>query len=129
MKFFNLRAAFLAVLGGSLCIAVVAQNGSTGDKGFDISRMDNKTMACDNFYEYANGTWLKNTVVPAAFPTWGSFDILSENNRKTLHDILEDASKNRTVAAGTNEQKIGDFYATCMATASREAAGAKPLTP
>ncbi|HWS53065.1 MAG TPA: M13 family metallopeptidase [Pyrinomonadaceae bacterium] len=99
-----------------------------GGRGFDTARMDKTAAACGDFYQFANGNWLKATEIPAAFSSWGSFNILAENNRKALHDILEEAAKKQG-ARGTVEQKIGDFYASCMDTAKREAEGAKPLQP
>jgi putative endopeptidase len=52
---------------------------------------------------------------------------LAEKNRDVVHQILEDAAKNTTAARGSNEQKIGDYYAACMDEASIEAAGLKPI--
>lgn len=98
-------------------------------RGYDPANMDKNTSACTDFYQYANGTWLKNTEIPAAYSSWGAFDILAENNRKTLHDILEEVSKKTNVAKGSNEQKIGDYYASCLDEAKREAEGMKPLVP
>src|SRR5205085_4140043 len=80
-------------------------------------------------YQYANGNWLKTTEIPAAFSTWGSFNVLAENNRKTLHDILEESAKDTKAKSGTTEQKIGDVYATCLDEQKREAEGAKSLAP
>jgi putative endopeptidase len=128
MRFFNSRVAFAAVAACVLGLAVLAQTGGNGH-GFDKSRMDETASACTDFYQYANGSWLKTTEIPAAFSTWGSFNVLAENNRKTLHDILEESSKNTKAKSGTTEQKIGDFYATCVDEAKREAEGAKPLAP
>src|SRR4051812_47611417 len=126
MRFFNYRVAGALAVACVLGLAAAAQNGG---RGFDKSRMDAAASACADFYQFANGTWLKKTEIPAAFPSWGSFNILAENNRKTLHDILDEASKNSKAAAGSNEQKIGDYYASCMDEAKREAEGAKPIAP
>jgi putative endopeptidase len=127
MRFFNFRAACAALAACALGLAALAQTGKNG--GFDKARMDESVSACTDFYQYSNGNWLKTTEIPAAFPSWGSFNILNENNRKTLHDILEESSKNTKARAGSNEQKVGDFYATCMDESKREAEGAKPLAP
>ena len=126
MRFMNIRVAGAALLACALGLAALAQNGG---HGFDTSRMDTSTSACKDFYQFANGNWLKATEIPAAFSTWGSFNVLAENNRKTLHEILDEASKNAAAKAGTTEQKIGDFYATCTDEQKREAEGAKPLAP
>jgi putative endopeptidase len=124
----NLRllgAVFVALAVG---VGVLAQTGDSG-RGFDASRMDRGAAACTDFYQYANGNWLKTTQIPAAFSTWGSFNILAENNRNTLREILEEAAKKQGAAKGSNEQKIGDYYASCMDEAKREAQGVKPLEP
>ena len=126
MRFFRLRIGAAALAACALGIAVLAQSGG---HGFDTSRMDTTVAACNDFYQFANGNWLKTTQIPAAFPSWGSFNVLNENNRNTLHEILEEAAKNATAKAGSVEQKIGDFYATCMDEQKREAEGAKPLAP
>src|SRR5919199_1381180 len=126
MRFMNFRVAGAALGGCAAALAALAQNGG---RGFDASRMDTSASACTDFYQFANGNWLKTTQIPAAFPSWGSFNILAENNRNTLRAILEEASKNTAAKSGSVEQKIGDFYATCMDEQKREAEGAKPLAP
>jgi putative endopeptidase len=94
--------------------------------GFDISRMDTSVDACTDFFQYANGTWLKKTEIPAAYSRWGSFNILGENNNNLLREILEADAKNKA-ATGSNQQLIGNFYASCMDEAAIEKAGVKPL--
>ena len=126
MRFMRFRFGGAALLACALGLAALAQ---TGGRGFDKSRMDEAASACNDFYQYANGNWLKTTEIPAAFSTWGSFNVLAENNRKTLHDILEESAKDTKAKSGTTEQKIGDFYATCLDEQKREAEGAKPLAP
>src|SRR5215208_5709410 len=128
MRFINFRAATAALVACGLGFAALAQTGNKG-RGFDKARMDETVSACTDFFQYANGNWLKTTEIPGAYSSWGSFNILAENNRKTLHEILEESAKNAKARAGSNEQKVGDFYATCMDEAKREAEGAKPLAP
>ncbi len=128
MRLFNVRTVGVSLMALSLCLAVFAQQVST-NHGFDPARMNKSVAACDDFYEYANGSYLKTMEIPAAFSSWGSFNILAENNRETLHQILEASAKNTSAAKGSNEQKVGDFYASCMNESKREAEGMKPLVP
>ncbi|HSC44659.1 MAG TPA: M13 family metallopeptidase, partial [Candidatus Acidoferrum sp.] len=103
-----------------------AADGS-GGWGFSTSNLDRSCKPCDDFYEFAMGGWMKSNPIPAEFPTWGSFTMLADRNQGSMRGILEDATK-ANAAAGSNQQKIGDFYASCMDTAAIEAAGTKPLS-
>ncbi len=129
MRFSNFRLSAALMLALAIGLGVLAQTKSGGGRGFDPSRMDTATSACTDFYQFSNGNWLKTTEIPAAFASWGSFNILNENNRKTLLTILEESSRNKAAKKGSNEQKIGDFYATCIDESRREAEGGKPLQP
>jgi putative endopeptidase len=102
---------------------------SFAQSGFDASRIDTSVNACDNFYQFVNGNWLKKTEIPAAFPSWGTWDILITRNRELSRDILQNAAKDTKAAKGSSTQLIGDFYASCMDEPVIEAAGAKPLDP
>jgi len=95
--------------------------------GFDLSRMDRSADACDDFFQYANGNWVKNTPIPPSQPRWGSFNILAESNRDVLHTILENSVKLKSPTGNT--KLIADYYASCMDEAGIEAAGLKPLEP
>jgi predicted metalloendopeptidase len=97
-------------------------------KGFDTSRMDRSTDACDDFFQYANGTWLKTTEIPASEARWGTFNILADNNNSLLREVLENAVKTES-PVGSDSQLIGDFYETCMNEAAINKAGAKPIEP
>ncbi len=105
----------------SLCAITMAQS-----KAFDTSRMDTSADACTDFFQYANGTWLKNTEIPPAFSRWGTFNILADNNQEILKKILETAAKTKS-APGSDAQMIGDLYTSCMDEAAVEKADAKPL--
>ena len=98
-------------------------------RGVDLESLDKTCEPCQAFYRFANGEWVKKNPIPAAYPRWGRFDALAEVNREHLRQILEKAAANRSAAPGSNEQKIGDFYASCMDEPRINAEGAKPLEP
>ncbi|MBV9959186.1 MAG: M13 family metallopeptidase, partial [Acidobacteria bacterium] len=108
-------------------VVVIGQNGNKG--GFTTENLDRSANACQDFYQFATGGWQKANPVPGAFGRWGSFNILAEHNRDALRTILDAAEKNPKAARGSNEQKIGDFYASCMSEAQIEAAGMQPIMP
>ena len=97
--------------------------------GVKVAAMDTTCKPCDDFYKYANGNWTPANPIPAAYPSWGSFTLLAEKNRDTLHHILEDAAKNVSAPAGSPTRKIGDFYTSCMDEPNIESAGVTPLVP
>src|SRR3984957_19927863 len=103
--------------------------GQTQGHGFDLSNLDRSVSPCDDFFKFAGGGWIKNNPIPAAYPRWGSFNQLANHNQDVLHGILEDAVKDKTAKAGSNWQKIGDFYGSCMDETAIAAAGIKPLQP
>jgi putative endopeptidase len=113
--------------------ATAPASASVGDDskkgGFDLANLDRSVSPCADFYQFANGGWMKNNPIPAAYPRWGSFTILQEHNQDVLHTILEDAANDKSAQPGSNWQKIGDFYASCMDENAIEAAGIKPLEP
>jgi len=94
--------------------------------GFSLTNMDRTCKPCDDFYQFAMGGWMKANPIPAEYPTWGTFTELRDKNLAGMRTILESAA-NSKAAQGSNEQKIGDFYASCMDTSAIEAAGLKPL--
>ncbi len=91
--------------------------------------MDPSVPACKDFNLYANGGWLKANPIPADQSYWGSFTILEERNRESLRKVAEKAAADRTSAPGSDERKVGDFWASCMDEAAIEAAGIGPIQP
>jgi len=117
------RTILTVLVGLSVCHLAFAQK-----KAFDTTRMDTSVSPCNDFFQYVNGTWVKNTQIPASESRWGSFNSLAEDNNTLLRQILEEDSKTKS-KEGTDAQLIGDFYSACMDEASIEAAGTKPVEP
>ena len=96
-------------------------------KYIDPANMDLSVRPGDNFYLYANGTWVKDNPVPASKTRWGSFDALREENSRRLQTLLETAAAGATT--DPKLQKIGDFYTSGMDSAGLERLGYQPIQP
>ena len=96
--------------------------------GFDTANLDKTCKPCADFYQFAMGGWMKANPIPPEYASWGTFTQLANKNQQNLRQILEEAS-NAKAPPGSNEQKIGDFYASCMDTSAIDAVGTKPIEP
>src|SRR6202453_3783753 len=113
---------------GGGCYAAGVADEQSGH-GFDLANLDRRASPCDDFFQFADGGWVKNHPIPAAYPSWGTFNKLREDNENALRKILDEAAADKSAKAGSNWQKIGDFYASCMDESAVETAGLKPLMP
>jgi len=96
------------------------------ERGLDAQNFNDAVPACTDFFEHANGGWLKSNPIPAEYSQWSLDDELRERNLALLREVLESAAKTPGAAGSTN-QKIGDFYASAMDEAAIETAGSKPI--
>jgi putative endopeptidase len=129
-----MRAIRLA-LAAAIAAGLVAGNGLAQNAAsnpvrtpFDKTDLDTTVSACTDFNQYANGGWLKKNPIPAAYSNWGVGNVLAEHNRDMLRAILETSAKTKA-KPGSIDQKIGDYYMSCMDEAAIEAEGLKPLLP
>jgi predicted metalloendopeptidase len=117
--------AFFILITAVSAASATAQNGTLA-LGFDTANLDRSVRPQDDFFRYVNGAWLKRTEIPADASAWGAFNELREKSREALHAILENAARSNA-AAGTDERKVGDLYASYMDTARIERLGFTPL--
>jgi endothelin-converting enzyme/putative endopeptidase len=92
----------------------------------DLHAMDRSAQPCENFYQYACGTWIKDNPIPADQPRWDVYGKLTYDNQLFLWGLLLQAGK--TDAKRTpSEQKIGDLFHACMDESAVEKAGTEPI--
>jgi putative endopeptidase len=137
-----LRNAALVFIGGLALIAPAvlthaqasaASSASTEKKvellpGLDKRLMDTSADACANFAQYACGNFAKLYPIPPDKSGYGSFYIVDDYTQAVLHEMLDKVAE-KSAQHTPNEQKIGDFYASCMDESAIHAEGLKPLQP
>jgi putative endopeptidase len=130
-----LAAALTACLGTPALAADGVATQSTGaaapatapaQADFLAAHMDTSVDPGVDFFDYANGAWLKANPIPASESAWGIGNAVDEQLYASLRSINEGAAKAQS-APGSDQQKIGDFWATAMDTALAERLGAAPL--
>jgi predicted metalloendopeptidase len=94
--------------------------------GLDVAGMSLAVKPGDDFFRYANGTWLDKTEIPADRSSWGTGAITVELTNKRVAEIVNEAAKS-DAPAGSEPRKIGDYYATFMDEAAIEAKGLAPV--
>jgi putative endopeptidase len=96
-------------------------------RGLDVAGIDRSVAPGDDFFRYANGTWLKTAEIPADRSTWGSGAELTELTDKRTAELIKNAGN--AAAPGTEARKIGDYYESFLDEAAVERRGLKPLEP
>jgi putative endopeptidase len=123
---FSILAAALCLGGLGILLLTSHAADTTSSWGFSTSNLDKSCKPCDDFYEFAMGGWMKNNPIPADRSSWSTSAELAEKNLAELREIAE-SSANAHGSRQPNEQKVGDFYASCMDAGAIEAAGIKPI--
>ena len=123
------RVAVLALIAlltaaGPAAHAVAA---TAGASALHPEWLDKDADPLHDFFQYANGGFLRDNPIPAAYSTWGRFQILNQQNQDYIHELLQAAAADVNAIPGSDTQKIGDFYTSGMDEAAVERAGVRPL--
>lgn len=95
--------------------------------GIDRDGFDESVRPQDNFFDYVNGGWVKNTEMPADRARWGTFDALREQSNKDIRALVEEVSASTDVQDGSPTQKIRDYYNAYMDVETATALGAEAI--
>jgi putative endopeptidase len=125
------------MLTGAVCLSanVFAVGGDKGkttppppDKKYiDPANMDLSVKPGDDFFEYANGAWIKKNAIPADKTSWGSFIMLRDENNKNLISLLKEVSSSPAQPKASLKQRVGDLFASGMDSVTIEKAGYTPI--
>lgn len=96
--------------------------------GLDATGMDRSVRPGDDFFRYANGTWVEQTEIPADRSSYGSFNVADEHAQVRLAELVRGAAA-AGAPAGSDLRKIGDFYTSYLDTTAIDVAGLAPLRP
>jgi predicted metalloendopeptidase len=110
---------FRYLLAAALAASALQAADAPSASGLDLKSMDTTVNPCQNFYQYACGTWRKNNPIPSDQSRWARFNELAERNLAIERGILEKAGNSQ----------IGDFYSACMDEAAVERKGIQPIEP
>ncbi|MCG4260222.1 M13 family metallopeptidase [Acetobacter senegalensis] len=100
---------------------------SFGAWGVDLAGRDTSVKPGDDFFRYANGTYLDNLTIPSDMTSYGPFNALAELSRQRVQTILNELSAHPVKHPSTIEEKLGTYYASFMDEKSVEKQGTKPL--
>jgi putative endopeptidase len=92
-----------------------------------ITHRDTTISPNDDFFMYANGSWFKQNPIPASERSNGIFRTIGDTINAQIKQICEKSAKMTDASKGSNEQKIGDFYASGMDTVTIDKLGLSPL--
>ena len=123
-----MRKIYLLTLMAITMVACKEKKSMELSAGIDPVNMDTTVTAGNDFYQYACGGWLKNNPLTDEYSSYGSFDVLAENNRQQLKDLIDSIVVADNVK-GSNAQKIADLYNLVMDTVRRNSEGIAVVKP
>src|SRR5580693_2756326 len=123
------KCAVACLLSCSLVFAVSAYGQDTPEThGIAVANMDRSVKPGDDFYEYANGEWIKRTEIPADRASVGVFSTLDDLSNKRTAGLIEEIARSNP-PADSSTRKVADLYNSYMNETAIEAKGLAPLRP
>ena len=95
--------------------------------GIDVAAMDTGVRAQDDFFRYTQGKWLKDVDIPSDRSSWSAFSIAQERVEQQVSAIIGEAASQKNAKAGSEAQKMGDFYTSYVDEKRRNELGLAPL--
>ncbi len=120
------RAAALGAALASAVLLTAASRDAPSAHGIDLAGIDHSVAPGDDFFAYANGAWIKKSEIPADKASYGPAEILIEKTREQVRGLIQNAAKGHP-PAGSDAQKVGDYYASYLDEAAINAKGLAPL--
>ena len=124
------RSWFHLIVSVSLMLSVVGPTMAEDSElksGVARENFDDSTPIGEDFYLHVNGSWLERTEIPGDRSNYGSFSGLADDAEEVLRQLVEDTAEMGSKAAGSDEQKVGDFYAAYMNTDLLQQLGTAPI--
>ena len=123
----NIRVVALAAIVGVVALSSSTLAAQAAPRAVDRSNMDTTCAPCTDFYRFVNGKWLDTATIPASYPGIGVGREVYDRSLDVLHEILEQAAKDKSAAPNSNTQKLGAFYGACLDSAKAEKLDAAPM--
>ena len=113
----------------ALVLVVACARPTTTPAGIEAGDVDRRVDPCTDFYAYANGAWRAHNPIPTGKTKWSRREAARDANKQKVRALVEELAAKPNRPAGSPEQLVGDFYASCMDEAAVEAAGIAPIAP
>jgi len=120
---------FFAAAGILVSCSQTTNTNEMKPSGIELSNMNTEVKPGNDFFEYANGGWLKANPMPEEYSRYGAFEILAKKNQEQVKSMIDEISEMEEVEKGSPEQQIRDYYNAGMDTSAIEELGMAPIKP